>query len=55
MQVKVLKPFPYSPDGHTKENKVKDDEFDCRDELIEGLVAEGYIAKPKAVRVTAEA
>jgi hypothetical protein len=42
--VTVLRPFNYSPDGTSTEGKVEGDEFDCRDEVIKGLLAEGYIA-----------
>ena len=49
MLVKALRPFPYSPDGIRMRQIEKGDEFECRDDIVDGLIAEKHVqpsAKP---------
>lgn len=43
MQVKVLKPFPYAEDGINAEQLEEGATAEVRDDLVEGLKAEGFI------------
>lgn len=52
MLVKVLRAFPYSPDG-CRTFMVEPGVFPIREDLIEGLQAEGYIDEATAEDVAA--
>lgn len=43
MRVKILKSFPFYPDGNTKHDAIAGTEEDVPDALIAGLSAAGYI------------
>ena len=43
MQVKVVKPFPYSKDGINEKHTEQDQVIEIRDDLVSGLRDEGYI------------
>ena len=46
MKVLIIKSFPYAHDGNKIELLPADKEHDVRDELVPGLTAAGYVAKP---------
>ncbi len=46
MLVKILKAFPYSADGMRTRALVAESLEDVRDELIIGLMEEGYVGDP---------
>jgi hypothetical protein len=46
MRAKVLKAFAYAHDGITVEHLAEGDHVEIRDELVDGLTAEGHIGDP---------
>lgn len=55
MRARVLKAFPYSPDGLTKVDLKPGAERDIADNLIEELTASGHIEPVEAAAPTAAA
>lgn len=47
MLMKILKAFPYSHDGLTTRDLAADAVEDIRDDLVLGLMEEGYVGEPE--------
>lgn len=50
MRAKILRDFPWSPDGVSQRQAVKGESVDLPDHLVPGLEAEGYVATKGADR-----
>jgi hypothetical protein len=53
VRVLALKDFPYSHDGRDTKTVAKDTEFDCRADVVDGLVKEQIVSKVGATKVAA--
>lgn len=53
MLVKILKAFPYSEDGIHSRNLAADSVEDIRDDLIIGLMEEGYVGDAETADLVA--